>query len=58
MLKELRLHKLSTYGGFLIWGIASFMAQPTFASFLVHFGILPFAIAGTIYLAHHEAKES
>lgn len=50
------LHKKwSTYGAFAIWGTAAFMAQPTLASFVAHFLILPGLIVGTLWLAHHEA---
>lgn len=53
-----QLHtRFSTYGAFAIWGTAAFMAQPTLASFVAHFIILPLLIGGTLWLAHHEATQ-
>lgn len=45
----------STYAAMTAWGISGFVGQPTFGSFVVHFGILPFALAITIWAAHREA---
>lgn len=47
--------KWSTFGGFAIWGTAAFMAQPTVASFVAHFVLLPLLIVATLWIAHHEA---
>jgi len=46
----------SSYIGLIIWGATGFMAQPSFASFLVHFAIVPVLIFGALWLAHHEGK--
>ena len=55
MMKLQTLHKKwSTYAALAVWGAAGFMAQPTFASFLVHFFLLPAGLLGVIWLAHHE----
>lgn len=51
------LHKRwSTYGAFGIWGSTGFMAQPTFASLVVHIALVPALLALTLWLAHHEGK--
>ncbi|WP_439398462.1 hypothetical protein ACRQ5Q_14430 [Bradyrhizobium sp. PMVTL-01] len=48
--------KWSTYAALASWGASSFMAQPTMASFVVHFAINPIILMMVIILAHHEAK--
>lgn len=57
MLKALRMHRFSTYVGFIIWGSSAFTSQPTIASGVVHFVVLPIAIIGGFALAHWEAKD-
>lgn len=49
--------KPSTYVGLAAWGATGFMAQPSMASFLVHFIIAPVLIGATIWLAHWEATK-
>lgn len=49
--------KPSTYVGLCVWGATGFMAQPSFASFIVHFAIAPALIFLTIWLAHWEARK-
>jgi hypothetical protein len=46
----------STYGAFVVWGVAGFMGQPTIASFVVHFFILPVALLTILWLAHREGR--
>lgn len=46
----------STYGAFAVWGAGAFTSQPTIASGIVHFSILPLFLFITILLAHHEGK--
>ena len=48
--------KWSTYAALASWGCAAFMAQPTLASFVVHFLINPMVLFIVIALAHHEAR--
>jgi hypothetical protein len=51
------MHVSSTYVGVVLWGVVAFGIQPTFGSFIVHFGITPFAIAGLIFVAHWEGRK-
>lgn len=50
-------HYPSTYVGFVVWGTAGFMGQPTLASFVVHFGLLPILLFGCLWLAHREGRK-
>jgi hypothetical protein len=50
--------KWSTYAALVVWGTAGFMAQPTLASFAVHFFATPAALMLVIWLAHHEGRAS
>ena len=54
--QRLRLTHFSTYGGFIIWGLACFMGHPTLANLVVMFALLPVAILLTIFLARREGK--
>ncbi len=38
----------------ITWGAAGFMAQPTIASFAVHFIFVPIALMAMLWLAHWE----
>ena len=52
-----RLHKRwSTYATLVTWGAAGFMAQPSVASFVVHFTVIPAMVGVTIYLARKEGR--
>ncbi len=46
----------STYVGILLWGVVAFGIQPTFGSFVVHFGITPVVIVALIALCHWEGR--
>lgn len=46
----------STYIALVVWGTTGFMAQPTIASFLVHFFGVPAALFLTVWLAHWEGR--
>jgi hypothetical protein len=46
----------STYIALVVWGTTGFMAQPTFASFVVHFLAVPVALATTIVISHWEGR--
>ena len=46
----------STYAALVAWGSAGFMAQPTLASFAVHFLIMPLVLLAVIWLAHREGS--
>lgn len=46
----------STYLAALVWGATGFMGQPTFASFLVHFCIVPIILLVILWLAHWEGR--
>lgn len=46
----------STYIIFVVWGVMGFMAQPTIASFFVHFLIAPPVLLLAQYLAHWEGR--
>lgn len=48
----------STYMALVVWGTAGFMGQPTFASFLVHFLIMPVVLAAMLWLAHWEGRKA
>lgn len=48
----------STYLALVTWGAAGFMAQPTIGSFLVHFFVVPAALAAMLWMAHWEGKHS
>lgn len=48
--------KPSTYLGLVVWGTAGFMGSPTFASFIVHFTILPLTIVAMLWMAHYEGR--
>lgn len=58
MLKALRLHKPSTYLAFAVWGAGGFMAQPTFASFIVHMAVTPVLLFCLLYVAHWESEKA
>jgi len=47
----------STYVALVVWGAAGFMAQPTIASFVVHFAFVPLALAGMLWMAHWEGRK-
>lgn len=47
--------KPSIYLAFAVWGATGFMAQPSFASFIVHLFIVPVLLGLIIWLAHWEA---
>lgn len=46
----------SSYLALVIWGAAGFMAQPTIASFLVHFFGIPALLYLCLWLAHWEGR--
>jgi hypothetical protein len=46
----------SSYLAAIVWGAAGFMGQPTFASFMVHFAILPCMLLLILWLAHWEGR--
>ena len=46
----------STYIGIVIWVSSGFMSQPTFASFIVHFLMIPPLLLCLIWMARWEAK--
>jgi hypothetical protein len=48
----------SNYVAMGVWGAAGFMAQPTLASFIVHFAVLPLLLALTLWLAHLETRSN
>lgn len=56
------LHKFhsypSSYLALVTWGATAFMAQPTVSSLVVHFIIVPLALATTLWLAHWEGRSS
>lgn len=53
------LHRqFSTYAALVVWGAAGFMAQPTLASFAVHFFGLPLGLLVVIWLAHSEGHHA
>jgi hypothetical protein len=54
--KKLRLTHWSTYAAFALWGSSAFTAQPTIASFVVHFGVCPVLLILVIFFAHNEGK--
>lgn len=47
----------SSYIGIVVWGATGFMGQPTFASFIVHFTIVPILIFLSLWLAHSEGRK-
>ena len=47
----------SSYIALVVWGAAGFMAQPTFASFLVHFIVVPVLLYSCLWLAHWEGRK-
>jgi hypothetical protein len=49
--------RFSTYFALAIWGAAAFMAQPTIASLVVHFTVLPLFIILTIWTSHREGRK-
>jgi hypothetical protein len=54
---QVRYHRNpSTYLALVIWGATAFESQPTMASFIVHFTIVPALMAGTLWLAHWEGR--
>lgn len=58
-MKLSRMHtKPSTYVAFVAWGSAGFMAQPTLASFAVHFAVTPLLLLAVIWLAHVEGRKN
>jgi hypothetical protein len=46
----------SSYLALVVWGAAGFMAQPTIASFAVHFVLLPILLLAILWLAHWEGR--
>lgn len=46
----------STYVALFVWGATGFMAQPSVASFLVHFLIAPVLLVLALWLAHWEGR--
>jgi hypothetical protein len=46
----------SLYVALAVWGTAGFMAQPTLASFLVHFALTPVLLFLLILIAHWEGR--
>lgn len=46
----------SSYLALIVWGAAGFMAQPTIASFAVHFILLPILLLVILWLAHWEGR--
>ncbi len=46
----------STWLIFAVWGTMGFMAQPTLASFVVHFLIAPPLLLAGQWLAHWEGR--
>jgi hypothetical protein len=46
----------STYLALVTWGAAGFMAQPTIGSFVVHFLLVPLALAAMLWMAHWEGR--
>lgn len=46
----------STYIALVIWGATGFMAQPSIASFVVHFLIAPLLLLLALWLAHWEGR--
>jgi hypothetical protein len=46
----------SSYIALVIWASAGFMAQPTIASFIVHFFFLPLLLLTVLWLAHWEGQ--
>lgn len=58
-IKEYRPHHYtSNYIALVIWGATAFESQPTIASFVVHFTIVPALIVLTLWLAHWEGKHA
>ena len=51
-------HYPSNYVGLIIWGATAFESQPTIASFIVHFTIVPALIVLTLWLAHWEGRHT
>jgi hypothetical protein len=51
-------HYPSTYLALVVWGAAGFMAQPTIASFVVHFLGIPLGLALILWIAHYEGRSS
>ncbi len=50
--------KFSTYIAIGIWVATGFMSQPTIASFVVHFAMVPVALALLIIIAHYEGRDN
>lgn len=48
----------STYVALAAWGATGFMAQPTFASLIVHIVVTPVLLVGVIWLARHEGRNA
>jgi hypothetical protein len=48
----------SSYLALVVWGAAGFMAQPTIASFLVHFLLVPVLLYACLWLAHWEGRKN
>ncbi len=46
----------SSYLALVTWGATGFMAQPTFASFVVHFLFVPLLLGAILWLAHWEGR--
>lgn len=46
----------SSYLVIIAWAASGFMAQPTFASFMVHFVIAPILLVAANYMAHWEGR--
>lgn len=48
----------STYLVLVVWGASGFMAQPTLASFVVHFMIAPVFLFLALQMAHWEGRKN
>jgi len=48
----------STYLVLVAWGASGFMAQPSFASFIVHFFVAPVMLILALQMAHWEGRRS
>lgn len=48
----------SSYLALVVWGATGFMAQPTVASFAVHFVLVPIMLIAVLWLAHWEGQRA
>ena len=46
----------SSYVALVVWGATGFMAQPTIASFVVHFALAPILLLVLLWLAHWDGR--